>query len=351
MLPFFKSWTKGTSSPQEVRSIDDTWLSFPNNASEDADVYLPKEELSRINDRIKHCLDFDTDFNEGVDHTLRLMREETQHWQESDDVDNDNDNDNQQQWRQHETPIMPGSILQFKDSSSPVMDDELLGYCLRLERNNAYLMQLVEKYEQVSFKKRYRELMMSNESLQKEYNRLKATNGKVYTSYCDLLEEIKKMKEASGKLKQELVDAKKDKNSESVELRRLQSQIRQLKIENETHSSKVRDLRTSNSALNKKLSEKEDEVIKLRAVNVATSLKLERAEKLVLKQQQTPNLKPKSDLEFHFEVKPEHPLDDDPILEQPSSAENGDENQRDLQPDDTIALLQARYQTKSMLPT
>ena len=343
MLDSWKDWIRkqGLSGSEPEPEYDEPLHSLEGQMNEHGDVYLPSEEVFRIHKRIRHCLDEDYDVGEEVDETLRLMREETENWGKRQPSESLNF-----------SVQSPNNVPTWSKSTFPKTvtgDDELLGYCLILERNNAYLLQLVERYEQVSFKKRYSELMMSNESLQKEYNRLKSTNGKVYASYCDLLEEIKRMKEADKKLRQELTASKETKNSQDAEIRQLKKDLQRMQIENETSSSKVRELRKSNSSLQKSLSEKEDEVIKMKGTNIATSLKLERAEMLLLRERDIKAAVAVAEKASPVKQENEVPSE---VLETEKEEEEGkelSEPESASLPDDTIAQLQLRYQNKAKL--
>ena len=343
MLDSWKDWIRkqGLSGSEPEPEYDEPLHSLEGQMNEHGDVYLPSEEVFRIHKRIRHCLDEDYDVGEEVDETLRLMREETENWGKRQPSESLNF-----------SVQSPNNVPTWSKGTFPKTvtgDDELLGYCLILERNNAYLLQLVERYEQVSFKKRYSELMMSNESLQKEYNRLKSTNGKVYASYCDLLEEIKRMKEADKKLRQELTASKETKNSQDAEIRQLKKDLQRMQIENETSSSKVRELRKSNSSLQKSLSEKEDEMIKMKGTNIATSLKLERAEMLLLRERDIKAAVAVAEKASPVKQENEVPSE---VLETEKEEEEGkelSEPESASLPDDTIAQLQLRYQNKAKL--
>ncbi len=344
MLDSWKDWIRkqGLSGSEPEPEYDEPLHSLEGQMNEHGDVYLPSEEVFRIHKRIRHCLDEDYDVGEEVDETLRLMREETENWGKRQPSESLNFSSQS-----------PNNIPTLSKGTFPKTvtgDDELLGYCLILERNNAYLLQLVERYEQVSFKKRYSELMMSNESLQKEYNRLKSTNGKVYASYCNLLEEIKRMKEADKKLRQELTASKETKNSQDAEIRQLKKDLQRMQIENETSSSKVRELRKSNSSLQKSLSEKEDEMIKMKGTNIATSLKLERAEMLLLRERDIKAAVAVA--EKASPVKQENEVPSEVLETEEEQEEEGkelSEPESASLPDDTIAQLQLRYQNKAKL--
>lgn len=341
MLDSWKDWIRKQWLSGSEPEYDEPLHSLEDQMNEHDDVYLPSEEVFRIHKRIRHCLDEDYDIGEEVDETLRLMREETENWGKRQPSESLNFSSQS-----------PNNVPTWSKSTFPKTvtgDDELLGYCQILERNNAYLLQLVERYEQVSFKKRYSELMMSNESLQKEYNRLKSTNGKVYASYCDLLEEIKRMKEADKKLRQELTASKETKNSQDTEIRQLKKDLQRMQIENETSSSKVRELRKSNSSLQKSLSEKEDEVIKMKGTNIATSLKLERAEMLLLRERDIKAAVAVAEKASPVKQENEVPSE---VLETEKEEEEGkelSEPESASLPDDTIAQLQLRYQNKAKL--
>ena len=344
MLDSWKDWIRkqGLSGSEPEPEYDEPLHSLEGQMNEHGDVYLPSEEVFRIHKRIRHCLDEDYDVGEEVDETLRLMREETENWGKRQPSESLNF-----------SLQSPNNVPTWSKGTFPKTvtgDDELLGYCLILERNNAYLLQLVERYEQVSFKKRYSELMMSNESLQKEYNRLKSTNGKVYASYCNLLEEIKRMKEADKKLRQELNASKETKNSQDAEIRQLKKDLQRMQIENETSSSKVRELRKSNSSLQKSLSEKEDEMIKMKGTNIATSLKLERAEMLLLRERDIKAAVAVA--EKASPVKQENEVPSEVLETEEEQEEEGkelSEPESASLPDDTIAQLQLRYQNKAKL--
>jgi hypothetical protein len=341
MLDSWKDWIRKQGlSGSEPEYVVEPLHSLEDQMNEHGDVYLPSEEVFKIHNRIRHCLDEDYDVGEEVDETLRLMREETENWGKGQPSESLNF-----------SVQSPNNVTTWSKGTFPKTvtgDDELLGYCLMLERNNAYLLQLVERYEQVSFKKRYSELMMSNESLQKEYNRLKSTNGKVYASYCDLLEEIKRMKEADKKLRQELNASKETKNSQDAQIRQLKKDLQRMQVENETSSSKVRELRKSNSSLQKSLSEKEDEMIKMKGTNIATSLKLERAEMLLLRERDIKAAVAVA--EEASPVKQENEVPSEVLeTEEEEEGEEVSEPESASLPDDTIAQLQLRYQNKAKL--
>lgn len=77
----------------------------------------------------------------------------------------------------------------FEDPS-----DDLVPYVLKLEANNAFLQDFVDRFEEVSFHKRYQDASAENSRLMKEIERLRGTNSKVYASYCDLVEEVKQLR-------------------------------------------------------------------------------------------------------------------------------------------------------------
>jgi hypothetical protein len=303
------------------------------------DLYIPNAELKSIHDRIRHCLDEDdiTDY-QGIDDTLKLMRDETAKWYQPIDILSEQIND----------PIYDDfnklSIdKDFGDNniSNNNESDELLSYCTRLERNNAYLLQLVEKFEQVSFKKRYAELVLTNDNLQKEYNRLKSTNSKVYNSYCDLLEEIKKVKLENQSLKKKINHSLDFDRSKDKEIENLNTQIKKLNLENGSNQEKLKGLRKSNINLQKQISLKEDELIKMKGTNIATKLKLERAENMLLKIESADQV----------ELKPTNKNNTDHFDLPSESKEPKEESfniDSDDEVDDTIAFLQQKY--KSNVP-
>ncbi|TID14155.1 hypothetical protein CANINC_004801 [Pichia inconspicua] len=293
-----------------------------SNTDLDTANMISDNRYRQIRDRIRHCLDDDYDSND-VDQTLNLMRDETERWT---NIETSLDNNDQ-------LPISEYEYEKIDKTSSPT-NDELLGYCLRLERNNAYLTQLIDKFEQVSFKKRYSELLITNKKLENEYDRLKSTNSKVYSSYCDLLEENKRLKKTNKELSTKL--ARNDKESESAnsEVEEIVSQLEKLKKENESNKKLLKDYRNSKMKLQKDLTEKENEVIKLKGENIATKLKLERIEKLVFKEKASnvsheANANENEIANVNVNVNNEPTIPDDLVEE-----------------DDTIALLQAKYKTK-----
>lgn len=316
--------------------------------------HLRDEELQHVKDRIKQCLNDDSYYDTNnlglVDETLRLMRDETRRWDEY-----------------HDDHLIPDTkIGDFaadkldKDGNTYDNTDaaELVGYCIRLERNNEYLLQLVEKFEQVSFKKRYSELLLSNERLQNEFQRLKVTNGKVYTSYCDLIEEMKKCQSENESLKRQLSRSKRDIKEKLSESTKLEVDFARLKLENEEYANKMHDLRKSNMQIRKEISIKEEENNKLRGENIALKLKLEKAENVLLNGQ----VNKKNDQLEQRTISPVVAVlqrDKTPVtkcIEKENEEinagkehiykEENDSSQENDMEQDTIAFLQMKYQNK-----
>lgn len=276
---------------------------------------IPANQYEQIRERIRHCLDDNYDDNE-VDQTLNLMRDETERWNNVETQEDYNDYLPSMDWK-----------LENIDETVDPMKDELLGYCLRLERNNAYLTQLIDKFEQVSFKKKYSELLAANKKLENEYGRLKSTNSKVYTSYCDLLEENKLLKKTNKELTNKLSKNEKESEGTNGEVEKLVKQMEKLKKENEENKQILKDYRKSKMKIQKEITDKENEILKLKGENIATKLKLERIENLVLKQNPSSLVSPQIEYETEDPIKPDEPVEED----------------------DTIALLQQKYKTKTMV--
>ncbi|GMM47546.1 hypothetical protein DAPK24_041440 [Pichia kluyveri] len=318
-------------------------LSSMPNIPDNGDVYLSDDELRKIHERIRKCIDDDqyVPIDDTVDNTLRIMREEIDKWYKP--VRNER-NEKNEEFEQIRRLDSSKNINLDDFNIGDAENNELLSYCIRLENNNEYLLQLIEKFEQLSFKKRYSELLMMNENLQKEYNRLKSTNGKVYSSYCDLLEEVKKRQEENKMFKEQIKNVSKNNDDKSMKLRKLQIEIDKLKRENERNENKITDLRKSNNSFQRTISEKEDEIIKLKGTVMITKLKLERAEKIIF---------PPTKVE---EARPETPVVT-PVLEPVSTPLGIDENKPlesstpEKEIDDTIAQLHKKYQTKSKIIT
>lgn len=174
------------------------------------DFELGSKEFDVINRRIQGYLRDDessVDYDRSVDDTLRLIMDETGRWGssrlsggngENEELQfapssvrdrfngrtrNDNNNNNFDRGYRSED-----------DYNEDIDEDDLLGYCLRLEENNSYLLDIVQRFDEISFQKKYHEVSQVNEQLSKEVDRLKTTNGKIYTSYCDLVDEVKRIR-------------------------------------------------------------------------------------------------------------------------------------------------------------
>lgn len=353
-----------TESSESYGVLADEWQN---------DIHLSDDTIKSVHDRIRHCLDEDYEeagMDDGfgrykeVDDTLKLMREETEKWCNPGlRALNDNREPNDALYRDMEAELLENKPVEDTQSN------ELLAYCLRLERNNAYLLYLVEKFEQVSFKKRYSDLLVANEKLQKEYSRLKSTNTKVYMSYCDLIEEIKRIKLENKSIKNRMNEDIQKSGQSVMEQNRLTDQMEKLKKENADNAEKLRTLRKNNVSLQRKIAEKEDELIKLNGVNVATKLKLKKAEALLLKQTMTSqpvdlqrvgskagihlasdnkDHTPELNLD-HSQGKKKQDREQDREQDQDFfQIENHDQyqEQEQDQDQDTIAILQRKYQNK-----
>lgn len=300
------------------------WGSESDFESSSTYAKVPNNQFTEIRKRIMHCLDNDYDSGDvDVDHTLNIMREETEKWSSPTTVFEFND----KVLLQDDNPI--------EEFKLPVNEnDELVGYCLRLERNNAYLMQMIEKFEQVSFKKKYSELLACNKKLQCEYDRLKNANSKVYNSYCDILEENKELKSENQEVKKNLLQSKQKTEDTRAETEKLILQVEKLKKENEINKQTIKDYRKSKTLLQKALSEREDEAVRLKSQHIATKLKLEKIENLVLKKTQET---------AEFIENGDDKKNDVTKNNKKSDAVVGDD---DNDNDDTIALLEQKYKTK-----
>ncbi|ODQ47074.1 hypothetical protein PICMEDRAFT_71195 [Pichia membranifaciens NRRL Y-2026] len=350
VLQRLKLWIRGSEDTSEGPTHFNT-IDFDKGFSED--VYLPDDEVRNIHDRIRRCLDDEeTGNNQEVDGTLRLMRDETERWY------------SESKNETFEPDLAPTNIVNEKYTDRECDGDinELVGYCLCLERNNAYLLQLIEKYEQVSFKKRYDELLTSNFKLQKEYTRLKSSNSKIYASYCDILEEIKKVKLDNGDLKKKVSQAREEFKAKKTETQKTEEEVKKLRTINDSNNHKLSELRKNSVTLQRHIMEKENEIAKLKGINIATKLKLERAENLVLKGQGNNDTEPKYTKEQKREVEPgveeEQPVTDsgNGAAVKPDEKENynsertsQDAKEDDLEEQDTIALLLQKYQNKTFV--
>lgn len=351
VLQRLTSWLRGNEN------ISEGPTHFNNNDFDKGfpeDVYLPDDEGRNIHDRIRRYLDDEaTGTNPEVDETLRLMCDETERWYA------------QPKNETFEHDFAPTNVVDENYTEEEHDDgemNELVGYCLCLERNNAYLLQLIEKYEQVSFKKRYNELLASNVKLQKEYTRLKSSNSKIYTSYCDILEEIKKVKSENGDLKKKISQAREEFRAKNTETVKTEEEVKKLRAINDSNNHKLSDLRKNSVTLQRHIMEKENEIAKLKGINIATKLKLERAENLILKGQgiteKEQNYSKEQNSEVELDLEEERPLPDleNGAAEKPIDKENykderrsRDANENEFEEQDTIALLMQKYQNKTFV--
>lgn len=356
VLQEFTSWILGRDNSSEGHT-NSTNTDFDKGQYSE-DVYLPEEEVRNIHERIRRCLDEeDAIINQDVDETLRLMRDETEKWYNG-------QGDNVPQYISEHSNVPEN---EFVDADYVTEADELVGYCLRLERNNAYLLQLIEKFEQVSFKKRYDELLTSNNKLQQEYMRLKSTSTKIYASYCDILEEIRKFKSENLSLKRKIEQTKEESSTKEMENLRLREESKNLRMTNDNNNHKLSDLRKTLATLQRQIIEKDNEIAKLKGINIATKLKLERAENIILKTQ-VGNEKKKEP----FDIKkgsmgPDLTIEElshrhlqtpnfgnltEGSEEKENAIEKNDNDENtggEIEEQDTIALLMQKYQNKTFV--
>lgn len=142
------------------------------------------DRLNELNQRIQGYLG--EDVGDPVDDTLRMIMDETERWDSSRNQSNFNAR-REYQYADSAADRNNGSI----DIRNSAGDDELMAYALRLEANNSYLLDLIQRFDEISFQKKYHEVVETNAKLEAEVARLKSTNTKVYASYCDLVEEVR----------------------------------------------------------------------------------------------------------------------------------------------------------------
>lgn len=186
-----------------IRGKEDDYREFPRVEMRQ-DFDLGSKEFNVINKRIQRYLrddEVNASYDRDVDDTLRLIMDETGRWSRDAGSELNRRNDDYVYERQlpsaargyqRESQNKTTNTDDFEPNDDD--DDDLLAYCLRLEENNSYLLDIVQRFEEISFQKKYNEVTLSNDRLEKEVERLKTSNSKVYSSYCDLVDEVKRLR-------------------------------------------------------------------------------------------------------------------------------------------------------------
>lgn len=289
MISNLYNWFEKNISADNDNLNDSNYTSQLPYAYYNDDINLNQNQLDEMNERIQSYL-MDDSLTGEVDNTLKIIQDETQRWNWSSKYKSSIN-----------TPISatasatPKNQTKLQFASDTINNDELLVYCLKLERNNAFLLDLVDRFDDVSFHKKYKELLVANEQMSKEINRLKNTNSKVYSSYCDLIEEMKKIKLKSLTVEKEQslfikeIENLKDKinhlknfNSSKDKLFEKHKEKESiLEKENKHKENRIRELESSISDIQLKSQNKDELVSQLSATNVSLKLKLEKAEKIL----------------------------------------------------------------------